>query len=47
MKIEPPEPLNWVLEYYTLILLLVLGCYNSYVNLKRIYFFSRVHSKAK
>ena len=29
----------WVLEYYTLILFLVLGSYSSYLYLKSIYFF--------
>ena len=32
--------LYWVLEYYTLILFLVLGSYSSYLYLKSIYFFS-------
>ena len=30
---------DWVLEYYTFILLLVLGSYYSYLYLKSIYFF--------
>ena len=30
---------TWVLEYYTLILFLVLGSYSSYLYLKSIYFF--------
>ena len=38
--------LFWVLEYYTLILFLVLGSYYSYLYLKSIYLFSRVYSKA-
>ena len=38
---------NWVLEYYTLILFLVLGSYYSYLYLESIYFFFRVYSKAK
>ena len=37
----------WVLEYYTLILFLVLGSYYSYLYLKSVYFFFRVYSKAK
>ena len=39
--------LNWVLEYYTLTLFLVLGSYYSYLYLKSIYFLFRVYSKAK
>ena len=38
-------PLIWVLEYYTLILLLVLGSYYGYLKPKSIYLFSRVQSK--
>ena len=41
------EFVYWVLEYYTLILFLVLGsCYGE-LDLKRIYIFSRDYSKAK
>ena len=41
------EAPNWVLEYCTLILFLVLGSYYSYLYLKGIYFFSRVYSKGR
>ena len=36
--------LYWVLEYYTLILPLVLGSYHSYLYLESIYLFSGVYS---
>ena len=39
------QQIDWVLEYYTLILFLVLGSYYRYLYLKSIYFFSRVYCK--
>ena len=44
---ESTHVLSWVLEYYTLILFLVLVSDYSSFYLKSIYFFFRVYSKAK